>query len=376
MTSIRRRRSIATLLAFVVVLAGTMATTGGAAARGVDGAVYTMTNDSSGNHVVVYDRLASGELTPDGSYATGGDGSGSGLGSQGALVLSDDGTWLLAVNAGSDSVSIFRVTPAGLKLRGVTPSGGDMPISVTTHDDLVYVLNAGGAGNISGFTLHANGSLSALTGATRPLSGAGVGPAQIQFTPDGDKLVVTEKATNRIDVYLLDDAGVAGAVVVNASHGATPFGFDFAPNGTLVVSEAFGGTVDASALSSYRVMGDGTLELASGSVATTETAACWVVITPTGSYAYTTNTGSGSVSGYVIDAGGALDLLDSDGQTGLTGAGSSPIDAAIDGSGQFLYVLNGGDDSISIFRVNGDGSLSELGKVVGLAISSVGIAAR
>jgi 6-phosphogluconolactonase (cycloisomerase 2 family) len=365
-----------TLLAFVVILAGTVATTVGATARGVDGTVYTMTNSSSGNHVVVHDRLASGELTSAGSYATGGSGSGGGLGSQGALVLSRDGKWLLAVNAGSDDVSVFRVTPAGPALRSVTQSGGDMPISVTIYGNLVYVLNAGGAGNISGFALHANGDLSALAGATQPLSGAGVGPAQVQFTPDGGKLVVTEKATNQIDVYLLDDAGVAGAPVVNASHGATPFGFDFAPNGTLVVSEAFGGAVDASALSSYRVMDDGTLELASGSVATTETAACWVVITPTGRYAYTTNTGSSSVSGYGIGARGALSLLGSDGQTGLTGAGSSPIDVAIGGNGQFLYTLNGGDDSISIFRVNRDGSLSGLGKVFGLAASSVGIAAR
>jgi 6-phosphogluconolactonase (cycloisomerase 2 family) len=156
----------------------------------------------------------------------------------------------------------------------------------------------------------------------------------------------------------------------------TPFGFDIKPDGTLIVSEAFGGMPDASAISSYQITADGTLQLVSASVATTETAACWVEITPDGRFAYATNAGSGSVSGYDVGADGALTLLSADGQTGLTGEGSAPIDAIHAGDGQFLYILNGGDDSISAFEINDDGSLTEIGKITGLAASAVGIAGR
>jgi 6-phosphogluconolactonase (cycloisomerase 2 family) len=376
--SINGRRMFAILLALAVIVTALLATVAGASAQGNDkhAMIYTMTNASDGNQVVAYERDENGALTMSESYATGGIGNGAGLGSQGALVLTDNGRWLLAVNAGSDSVSVFRVNPSGLMLRDVVPSGGMMPISITVHGRMVYVLNGGGIENISGFMLQPNGMLQAVEGSSRPLSGTGVGPAQVQFTPDGRALVVTEKATNKIDVFLVDHNGYASMPVVNDSHGMTPFGFDIKSDGTLVVSEAFGGAADASALSSYQITIDGTLQLVSGSAATTETAACWVVITPDGRFTYTTNNGSGSVSGYAVDQSGALTLLNADGQTGLTGDGSAPIDAIDAGDGQFLYVLNAGDDSISSFGINADGSLTDLGKVTGLAPSTVGLAGR
>ncbi len=376
--SIGSRRSLSILLALSIVVAALLASATGTSAQSNDrhAMIFTMTNAADGNQIVAFSRSETGELTPDGTYPTGGNGNGAGLGSQGALVQTLNGRWLFAVNAGSNNVSVFRVTPGGLHLREVVPSGGEMPISVTVHGRMVYVLNAGGVENISGFLFHPNGHLQSLPGSIRPLSGVGVGPAQIQFTDDGTKLVVTEKATNKIDVFLMDRNGRPSMPVVNDSHGMTPFGFDIKPDGTLVVSEAFGGAPDASAVSTYQLKIDGTLQLVSGSVATTETAACWVVITPDGRYTYTTNTGSGSVTGYGVDGSGALSILNADGQTALTGDGSMPIDAIDAGNGQFLYVLNTGDDSISGFEINDDGSLTEIGKITGLAASSVGIAGR
>ena len=372
------RRTFSILLALSVVAAALLATTAGAMAQDNDrhAMIFTMTNAADGNAIVAFARSETGELTPDGTYPTGGNGNGAGLGSQGALVLTDNGRWLFAVNAGSNSISVFRVTPGGLHLRDVVSSGGEMPISVTIHGRMVYVLNAGGTENISGFLFHPNGRLQPLSGSTRPLSGTGVGPAQVQFTHDGTMLVVTEKATNKIDVFLMDVNGRPSMPVVNDSHGMTPFGFDIKPDGTLIVSEAFGGAVDASAVSSYQIALDGTLQLVSATVMTTETAACWVEITPDGRFAYTTNTGSGSVSGYAVGGDGSLSLLNADGRTGLTGDGSSPIDAIHAGDGQFLYTLNAGDDSISIFGVNPDGSLTDIGKVTGLGASVVGLAGR
>src|SRR5256885_7801638 len=167
-------------------------------------AVYTLTNQVAGNAVAVFNRAADGTLTAAGTIATGGTGTGAGLGSQGAVALSDDGRRLFAVNAGSNDVSVFDIGPAGPSLASRTASGGTLPISLTVHGNVLYVLNAGGNGNISGFTIGSSGALTPIAGATLALSGSNVGPAEVQFSPDGNSLVVTEKNTNRLDLYALD----------------------------------------------------------------------------------------------------------------------------------------------------------------------------
>lgn len=339
------------------------------------GAVYTITNDAAGNEVAVYERAADGSLTFMASYPTGGLGSGAGLGSQGAVVLRENGRRLFVVNAGSNQVSVFAVRKDGLHLLDVVDSGGEMPISLALHGRILYVLNAGGSGNITGFRVRDNGKLVPLDGSTQPLSNGGTGaspqPAQISFSRDGKLLVVTEKATNSIDVYQVA-AGIAGAPVTHPSAGMTPFGFAFARRNDLIVSEAFGGAPGASAVSSYNVDND-SFEVLSPSVATTQTAACWVVISKDGRYAYVTNTGSGSVSSYSIAKDGTISLLDA--QAGLTGEGSSPIDMALSNNGRFLYALGANSDTISIFGVNSDGSLESLGNI-SVPAGAVGLAAR
>jgi 6-phosphogluconolactonase len=362
------------LLAVVLALLA-YAVTAQAAMAADDGAVYTLTNQAGGNEVAVFDRSGNGTLTSAGAVSTGGNGTGAGLGSQGALIR--DGNRLLAVNAGSNSVSLLRARGTNVRLLDVAPSGGTKPISVTAHGHLVYVLHEGDASNaatIHGF-VRLGGQLIPLPGSSRPLSTAAPGPAQIEFTPDGQQLVVTEKMTNRIVTYRIGFLGYAGAPRVSPSAGQTPFGFAFDPHGRAIVSEAFGGAPDASVLSSYEIERDGSVDPIDANVATTETAACWVVVTKNGKYAYTTNTGSSSVSGYEIGRDGELTLLDPDGRTGLTGAGTSPIDAALANDGKFLYVLTGGTTTIAGFRVNGDGSLDSLGSVGGLPAGSVGLAA-
>jgi 6-phosphogluconolactonase (cycloisomerase 2 family) len=340
------------------------------------GAVYVMSNDAAGNAIQVFDRAASGALTAAGEYPTGGLGSGAGLGSQGAVIHSDDGRYLFAVNAGSDEISSFRVRRGQLRLVATVPSGGDMPISLTFDGRRrLVVLNAGGSGNVAGFIVAPNGGLRPMAGATQPLSNGGVGPtpgpAQVSFTPNGRQLVVTEKATNMILTYAVRKDGI-DPPIAHPSAGQTPFGFAFGHRNTLIVSEAFGGAADASALSSYRV-GQGVLTTISPSAATHQTAACWVVVTGNGKYTYTTNTGSASVTGYAIDRDGRLTLLDADGRTGETG--QTPIDAALSSHSQYLYVLNAGSDTVSAFAVERDGSLTALGEIP-VAATSVGIAAR
>jgi 6-phosphogluconolactonase len=364
------------LLALAILAPLSLTSIGAAAAApGVAGAVYVLGNDASGNAVLAFDRAADGTLQAAGEFATGGLGTGAGLGGQGALVLSANGRWLFAVNAGSNQISAFAVRPDGLKLVDVADSGGETPTSLALKGRLLYILNAGGSGNITGFTIGDNGQLRSLPGSTQPLSNGGIGaapgPAQVSFSPDGDWLVVTEKNTNLIDVYPVDASGVAGSPVSYPSTGETPFGFAFSRQGTLVVSDAFGGAAGASALSSYRIE-DGKLENISAAVATNQTAACWVVISGNGKYAYTTNAGSGSISSYSIDNDGAIRLQES--RAGNSGNGSKPVDMAFSHNSQYLYALNSGTHTVAAFSADGKGNLSAVGSVA-IPASASGIAA-
>jgi 6-phosphogluconolactonase len=364
-------RRTAFAIALVLALAALGAAASGAMASFSGGDVYTQTNSPGDNAVKVFDRAGNGALTPAGKFPTGGSGTGGGLDNQGSVVL--DGRRLFAVNAGSDSISAFLVERDRLTLVDTVSSGGDQPISVTVHRGLLYVLNAGGAGNISGFEVSGFGHLSPLAGSTRPLSGGATGPAQVSFDPRGEFLVVTEKDTNLIDTYEIDRGGRPVGPNPQASAGATPFGFAFDKRGHLIVSEAFGGAPDQSAVSSYGLE-DGVIEPITASAGTTETAACWIVVTQNGRFAYTTNTGSDSISGYRIDHSGELTLLDEDGRTGVTGPG--PIDMALTHGSRFLYSLNSGDGTISGFRVRADGSLTPIGGASGLPAGANGLAAR
>ena len=336
------------------------------AAANAPGAVYALTNVAGGNAVAMYSRGADGRLSWSGSVSTGGAGTGASLGSQGALALSDDGRWLFAVNAGSNDVSAFRVTPRGIELTGRVASGGIRPISVTVHGDVLYVLNAGGDGNISGFRVGNDGALAPLAGSTRPLSGSGVGPAQVAFSPTGAWLVVTEKTTNRLDIYAVGSDGLVSGVNTAASAGGTPFGFAFGHRDELFVSEA------AGSASSY-IVGTAGLTVASGAVLTHQGAPCWAVVTENGRYGYTANAQGGSISGFAIASDGSISLIDGDGRTAVVGGGN--IDLAVSGNSRYLYELNG-NRSITGFRIEADGHLTAVGNVAGLPASTVGLVAR
>ena len=344
--------------------------------------VFVQTNQTAGNDVLAYSILPNGDLSLFGTYPTQGTGTGSGLGSQGALAFARGGTVLLVVNAGSDDISVFSVKGSNVQFQSKISSGGTMPTSITAHGNLVYVLNAGGSGNITGFYFAGKGNLTPIPNSTKFLSNNGVGnapgPAQVSFNPDGSILIVTEKPTNKILSYTIGADCVANGPNIFSSAGNTPFGFSFRNENQFMVSEAFGGAVDSSAVSSYSVSSDGTVSLIDGPVFTTETAACWVVVTKNNKYTYTTNTGSGTITGYRIDYEGNLALLNSDGVTADLGAGTSPIDMALSTNSKYLYCLNAGTHTISSLRVNGNGSLTpmNLSAVSGLPAGTAGILAK
>ena len=227
--------------------------------------IYVQTNDAERNEVVVFDRYADGTVMPLARFDTGGQGTGvPHLASQSSLALNGDGTVLLVANAGSDHLSLFGVDDLGLRLEECVSTGGSMPTSVAVHGELAYVVNAGGEGGIIGFSL-AGGVLTRLESSARQLSAPGADPAQIAFSPDGRTLVVTERGTNAISAYAVDERGFAAGPQTIPSSGATPYGFDFA-DGAVIVTEAFGGEKGAAAASSY-ALADGRLAPVSASVA-------------------------------------------------------------------------------------------------------------
>jgi 6-phosphogluconolactonase (cycloisomerase 2 family) len=328
--------------------------------------IYVQTNDAERNEVVAFDRNADGKLTAIGHFDTGGRGSGTPhLASQSSVVV--NGERVLVTNAGSDELSLFRVTGGGLELESRVPSGGNHPTSVAAHAGIAYVLNNGSPG-IAGFSLD---SLEPLEGSQRMLA-ADADPAQIAFSPDGRMLVVTERGTNSISTFEVGEGGLAEGPQTIASSGATPYGFGFA-GGSLVVTEAFGGEVGAAAASSYSVGGAG-LEPVSGSIANTRSEVCWAAVTRDGRFVYVTNFGDGTISSYRIDNDGSLELLDP--VAASTNMGQKGVrDEAITGDGRFLYALDADAHRIYGWSVGEDGSLAPVGDADGLPETVAGLAA-
>lgn len=328
------------------------------------GHVYEATNASTGNAIQVFDRSADGRLTAAELVPTGGAGSGASLHSQGGVVRSGD--LLFAVNAGSATVSTLEITRHGLVLRDTIPTLGTLPVSVTARDGVGYVVNQG-TDTIAGFRYAGNGHLSPLPGSTRALTpnraGGITDAAQIQFTPDGSTLLVTEKASNTLDTFAVR-GGYAGAATPHPSAGTTPYGFDIDARGHAVVSEAATGSA-----SSYAVGRRG-VSVISPAVPDTQAAACWLVLTR--GYAWVVNAASGTVSSYTVGRDGSLALKSAAAAT--TGPGGT--DAAVSADQQNLYVRMGGG-VISSWAIGRDGSLTSLGTTQGAsAFGPAGLAAR
>ena len=332
--------------------------------------VYVQTNDAERNEVIAFDRSGDGELSLLGKYETGGRGTGvPHLASQRSVVLSDDGSWLLVANAGSDELSLFAVEPDRLRVRGCVASGGSGPTSVAVGGGLVYVLNNGTPG-ISGFRLE--DGLIPLEGSSRTLTAA-ADPAQISFSPDGRTLVVTERGTHAISTFAVDERGYADGPRTIASSGATPYGFDF-PDGAVVVTEAFGGEIGKAAASSYSLAGAGQLKPVSASVAGTRSEVCWAAVTPDGRFVFVTNFGDGTISSYVVGEGGALELREA--VAASTRLGEPGIrDEALSRDGRFLYAIDADAQRVFGWSVSDDGRLEPVGEFEGVPATVAGLAA-
>jgi len=367
-----------TLLA--VLLFGTVA-----ARADAGGAAYTMTNAPDDNQVVIFSRNDDGLLTLIDAVSTGGKGSGGGvdpLGSQGSLVLVEpddsqhgwsrhgdkrhDSALLLAVNAGSNDISVLRAGKRGIRLQDRAGSGGSFPVSVTVRGSRVYVLNNGEPSNITGFRLDDHGHLSPLPGSTRLLGEGSYG--QVAFGPQGKTLIVTDKANSRLLVYRVHRRGIPSATpVITPSAGDVPFAIDFDRRGHLLIAEA-----GSNAVSSYAIARDGHLNTLSASVANGQIATCWIVANQHGDV-ITTNPGTNSLSSFHVDARtGQVTLLN-----GTAGSGDAPLDIDVTGNGRFAYAVDPANGGVDMFRIERDGSLTGLGNVGGgLSQFAQGMAVR
>jgi 6-phosphogluconolactonase (cycloisomerase 2 family) len=331
----------------------------------VVGHVYVNDNTSGTNTIAAFDRHANGKLTPlPGSpFDAGGAGSGSGLASQGAIQVTAGGRYVLAVDAGSNEISVLRINPdGGLTLLHVVSSGGIEPVSVAQHQGLVYVANAGAGGsNYTGFTLHRSGQLHPLAGSTFALPD-GSDPGDVLFNGTGTHIVGTRIGTSLIDSFRVGSGGKLKPAPGSPfpAQGLGPFGSEFRPTNPsqLFVSNAHNsgtGTVSA-----FRVNSDGVLfSIGASPFPDNQTAPCWVEITHNGKFLFTVNTGSGSVSRYLIPTSGRLILL---GSTPLSTSNAGAVDARLSPDGRNLYVDQSKADSVAELAVS-RGALTEVGVV-------------
>jgi 6-phosphogluconolactonase len=330
--------------------------------------VYVQSNEAEGNRVFVFQRGENGRLSEPGSVSSGGRGDGvPHLTSAGSVALASDGQ-LLVTNAGSDDISV--VTVAGEPhLVAVVPSGGSAPKSVAERNGLVYALNTGDR-SLVGFKLTRDG-LVEIEGSRREL-GSDADPAQVGFSPDGTNVVVTDRGANAILVYPVGAAGLLGEPRTTASAGPTPYGFTFARDETLVVTEAFGAEKGRAAASSYRL--NGAAELITSSVGNGRSEICWAVASADGRHVFTTNFADGAVSRYSVTDEGKLVLDDAvaaitfDGVPGLR-------DEGLSGDGEFLYAIDADGGRIYGWRV-ADGALTPVGSWNGLPTTVAGLAAN
>jgi 6-phosphogluconolactonase len=330
--------------------------------------VFVMTNDNLKNQVLAYHLAPDGQFDLRASVDTGGRGSGGTtdpLQSQGALTISGDHSLLFAVNSASGSVSSFHLLEGLPVLVDKESSGGAFPVAVAEYHGTVYVLNAGGSGAVVAFKADAFGRLHQIANSTVFLTGTNSGASSISVSPNGEWLVVIEKASNSIDVFPINANGTLGSVVSN--HSVTPgvFATSFTPNSELIVSEDQPGGTDISSISSYAINANGTITAISQSLRTLGDGNCWNAISPNGQWVYVDNAGTFTVAGFSVASNGALTPIAGTILSTLPD-GANNLDLTISANGKYLFNLQSGAGVIGVYSINADGTLNQLGDIEGL----------
>ncbi len=346
--------------------------------------VYTISNELNRNDVIAFDVTSRGNLTEIGRFDTQGSGTGTTLGNQGALTTDAGDRYLFAVSPGSGEVTSFRLQPEGLQFVNKINSGGSRPLSVTVFGTLVYVLNEGNGSsedpnlrydNISGFRFIDGGALVPIPDSTRIVDLTQLtAPAQIGFNKSGTVLLITEKATNTLTTFVMQsDDTPALAPVKRSSFIPTPFGFSFGDRDYVFITEANNGGPGVTA--SYRVNREtGVISNLVDSIGQ-GTATCWTVLSSDQTIGYATNTGDGTVSLFRVNFDGTMDYFFPADQDTPISSGAGTRDAILTQNNQFLVTLNNGDSVIRGFFVNRTGAISPRG-TLSIPASASGLIAR
>ncbi|MGZ4312644.1 MAG: lactonase family protein [Solirubrobacteraceae bacterium] len=334
----------------------------------VVGHVYVNDNTAPVNTIAGFDRHADGTLTPiPGSpFPTGGAGTGSVIGSQGALQVIAGGRELLAVDPGSNQISQLRIGPDGglAAIPGATvASGGNEPVSIAAARGLVYVANAGAGGaDYAGFAFDRHGRLAPIPGATFALPDAAQ-PGDVLINSTATKLVGTRVGTSQIDSFTIGWRGELHAAPGSpfAAQGPGPFGSEFDPvdPNQVFVSNAHGGP-GAGTVSAFNDGPDGVLgSIGASPFANNQTAPCWVEISRDGRHLFAVNTAVPSISSYRIRHDGTLRLIANTPFSGSNAASLGPEDARLAPDGSTLWVVDSKGNAVSSFTVDG-GRLAQI----------------
>ncbi len=349
------------------------------------GNAYVMSNSPVENRVIAYKRFPNGKLKQFGSVRTGGIGAGDNapndpLGSQGSVMLSEDRRTLYVVNAGSNDISVFHLKRNGRPiLVQVVDSNGIFPVSLTTDGEILYVLNSGDDGTISGYHISDFGRLTPIPNSVRALGlgedGPPIGdarnlaPGAIAFDPLSRRIFIPYAGGGSngelLTFTLNDDDTPSPAVTVTESPGPVPFSVSFTEHGTALVAEASG------SLSSFNFGASAELLTMSSAVQNGQAATCWVRSTSFG-VAYTTNTNSNSITSYSVSRNGNVTVLENAAADGV----GAPIDFQLTPDERYLYVTASEAGGVEGYRVNRDtGALKSIGFFPGLnTFSSDGFA--
>ena len=334
--------------------------------------VYLDGNAAAANTIAGFVRNADGSLSalPGSPFAAGGLGLGASLGSQGAIQVADDGRYLLAVDAGSNQISVLRINGDGsLAPVAGSPfaSGGVEPNSIAVSGDLVYVENTGGtAPNYTGFTLGRDGQLTPIPNSTVAVAaGSNALLGDVLFNNDATKLVGVEvgpsPGPSQIDSFRVNRNGTLTAAPGSpfSAQGLGPFGSQFSPiePNQLFVSNAHNGP-GLGTVSAFNDSWNGILSpIGASPFADDQPAPCWLVISHDGEYLYAFNTASATVSSYSIARDGTLTLIGSSAPvTGITGGGT---DITLSTDGGTLYLNEATNHTVAAFAVDG-GTVTQL----------------
>lgn len=332
--------------------------------------VYLQSDDAAANQVIGYDFDGS-SLAQIGSWATGGQGTGFWLGSQGSVAR--DGKYLYAVDGGSNDVAVFAIGKDGaLRLLDREPIAGVKPVSVAVEGDKIVVLSVKAYSPCGGLLKCAplmdpkrcepllrcalfdqdrltllrrhHDTLEVLDDIQLP----GTGGAQVSFVghPHAKRVVVTEKKSGTIASVLLRKNRFGSTSSV-ASAGSTPYGFGIAHHDTLVVTNAENEVDGAGTVSSYSLRKK-SVTVVTSRLANGQKAPCWLAIGKGGRTAYVSNPDSNTISLLGIDRNGSLSLRAASATSPVTG----PIDLEV--HEQFLFVTAW--QQLHVLRIAPDGT--------------------